>query len=149
MSDVTSEQIIEASPEQVWAILGDEYHLLHEWFDGASGTELETDLPHGPASVRIVRNGPMKVRETIDVWEPGRRLGYVIAGLGPGAADVRSDWELHDRPDGTTIAKVTTSWRMRGGPVGTLIRPIYAQALARAGRKLTVGLKEAVEARAS
>jgi len=147
MSDVTAEQTIAASADEIWTVLADEYDRLHDWFSGASATDMETDAPHGLGSVRIVRNGPMKIREEIVVWEPAERLSYTITGLGPGADDVRSDWMLHARPDGSTVAQVRTSWEMRGRVVGKLFRPLYAQLLARAGDKLTTGLKDAVEAR--
>ena len=146
MSDVTAEQTIEASTQQVWAVLGEGYDRLHDWFPGSTGTDMETEPPFGVGTVRVVRNGPMRIREEIVVWEPGERLGYVITGLGPGARDVRSDWMLHARPDGSTVAQVKTSWEMRGGAVGKLFRPVYSQLLARAGKSLTMGLKQAVEA---
>ncbi|MGI9602493.1 MAG: SRPBCC family protein [Acidimicrobiales bacterium] len=145
MTDVTAEQTIAAPAADVWAVLGDEFDRLHEWFDGASDTELETVPPIGMGAVRIVKNGPVKIREEVVTWDPPHRLSYSIEGLGPGASDIRSDWVLHARPDGSTVAQVKTSWDMRGGALGKVFRPLYAQLLARAGDKLTTGLKAAVE----
>jgi len=147
VSDVTAEATIAASAEAVWVVLGDQYDRLHEWFSGARDTEMETEPPMGVGSVRVVHNGPLRVREEIVTWEPGERLAYAITGLGPGARDVCSVWVLHHRPDGSTVAQVRTSWQMRGGALGKVVRPVYAQLLARAGRDLTSGLKAAVEAR--
>jgi len=147
VSDVTAEATIDAAAAAVWTVLAAEFDRLHEWFSGASETEMRTDGPVGVGSVRVVRTGPVRVREEIVDWEPERQLRYEISGMGPGVRDVSSEWLLHARPDGTTVAQVRTSFEMRGGVFGIVIRPIYAQVLAKAGRDLTSGLKRAVEGR--
>lgn len=145
VSEVTAEATIGADAEQVWEVLGGRFDRLDEWFAGARETRLETPGPMGLGSVRLVRNGPVRLRETVVDWDPPRRLRYEISGLGPAIRDVSSEWLLHPRPDGTTVAQVRTRFEMRGGVLGKTIRPVYAQVLARAGRQLTAGLRRAVE----
>lgn len=147
MINVHAETTIEAPVDAVWAVLGEGYGRLHEWFSRASSTTLRTDPPIGLGTVRVVKSGPLEVIEEIVVWEPGERLGYTIEGLPPGARDVRTEWTLHPRPDGSTVAQVHTTGAMKWGVAGKVIRPVFSRSLASAGRLLAVGLKEEVEGR--
>lgn len=115
-----------------WAPDVDHSCLLHDG-DLALGT------------VRRVQVGRLTLLETVDVLEPGTRLGYRIDGLPPVVRRVRNEWELRPEAGGTSVS-VTTTVDAGPRPPQQLVARLVARRLAKSSGSLLAGLAAHVTA---
>jgi uncharacterized protein YndB with AHSA1/START domain len=129
---------VPASPDAVWAVLGD-FGSLASWAPELDHTCLlrEGDLDVGLA--RRVQMGRTTLVETVDVVEPGRRLGYRIEGLPPVLRRVRNEWTLDPAGDGTAVT-VTSTVDAGPRPPQRLVARLAALRLTRASDSMLAGL---------
>jgi hypothetical protein len=94
----------EASPEAVWALLGD-VRTWHEWAPFKT-SELERPAPGDPNGVGAIRRfgrSHGETREVVVEYEPSRHLAYELLS-GVRARDYRADvWLSPATGGGTTI----------------------------------------------
>lgn len=74
---------IDASSELVWQHLID-HARLHEWWPCREARLItKGEQGNGPGTVREIRSGWQRLRETVVAWEPGRRLDYRLTAGAP------------------------------------------------------------------
>jgi uncharacterized protein YndB with AHSA1/START domain len=106
-----------ASREAVWALLEDA-PTWAEW-GSWSKVEVEGGGEQRVGALRLLVNGPFRVRERITEWEPGERLGYELLE-GMRVRGYRATVTLEEAPAGGTLIR----WRSvydRAGPLTALL----------------------------
>ena len=101
MATATQSALIEATPEQVWAVLAD-FASISTWADFVDHSSLLTDQTEGVGMTRRIQMGRTTVIETVSAWEPGVSLSYEITGLPPVIKSVTNTWTLAASGDATT-----------------------------------------------
>ncbi len=119
---------IAATPDEVFAALAD-HETWPEWFDAISAVERFGDLHDGVGSKRrIFLNKRISIDEQFNVWEPGKRWGFVVlSATVPGLKSMSELVTIDDRGTGTCsvtykmgiAAKFPLSLVLRGaaGPI--------------------------------
>ncbi len=97
--------VIDAPRPAVWALLAD-IPGWPRWH--AAITRAELDGPLAPGTGFRWTSGGMAISSTIQLVEPGQRLGWTGKALGTSSAHL---WTLEDHPDGTLV---TTAESMSG-----------------------------------
>lgn len=115
MVTTASTVLVPAPVEEVWDLLA-AFADISWWADNVSQSSLLTDGPIGLGSVRRVQVGRSALRETITTWEPGRALGYRIAGLPAIVHEAGNVWTLETQGEGTAVTLTGTA-AVRGGPL--------------------------------
>lgn len=125
MATTASGVTVPAPVETVWATLA-RFADISRWARAVDQSSLLTAGPPGTGTTRRVQVGRAALRETVDIWEPERRLGYTIEGLPAVVTAAHNTWVL--RPEGAGTAVELT------GEVETR-RPVPARLVAvRLGR---------------
>ena len=135
---VTRRRHVTAPPEDVWAVLAD-FGALARWAVDVDHSCLLHDRELAPGLVRRVQVGRTALLETVDVLDPGRRLGYRIEGLPPVLRTVRNDWSLTPAGAGTDVA-VTTTVDAGPRPPQQLVARLVARRMATASDSMLAGL---------
>ena len=91
-----------ASPDVVWAVLGD-YFQLHSWASAIDHCSAMTAAPVGEGASRRVLVGSNVLIENVVEWEPTEVMAYEIIGLPPVLRSVQNRWVLTADGDGTAI----------------------------------------------
>ena len=130
-----SHATVAAPVDAVWDVLA-RFADISRWASNVSQSNLLTDGPVGPGTVRRVQVGRAALRETITVWEPGRELGYEITGLPAVVTSARNTWTLRADGAGTRVT-LTCEVTTRGGP---LVDRLVARQVGKAGDQLTESL---------
>lgn len=107
---VTTSIDIDASPQDVWRVLGDINHWP-EWYERIDAAKLEGELVLG--SVIVWQAGAQHIESKLTAVEPGRRLDW--RGSGDGMVGLHS-WELNAHDGGT---RVNNSESVEGGYAAT------------------------------
>lgn len=118
----------EAPPAAVWALLAD-VTTWPDWapFDEARYLAAGAPDPHGVGAVRLLRAGRLHGRETVERFEPLKRLSYSYVGSLP-VKDYRADVTLS--PDGAgTLITWRAHFRMKLPLTGWLLRPLVRKVL--------------------
>lgn len=135
---------IAAPGDQVWAALAD-FGGLSQWAPDVDHSCLLHDADLGMGVVRRVQVGRTTLLETVDVLEPGHRLGYRITGLPPVLRSVRNEWVIDPAPAGADVA-VTTTVDAGPRPPQQLVARLVARRLAKASDSMLAGLAAHVAA---
>lgn len=140
MADVVNEELVAASPAQVWAVLGEGFGDLGTWARLGAPSHLEGEGPVGLGSTRIVevpRAG--RLRETVVGWEPERLLAYQVFGLPGFIRSIQSTWTLTPEGAGTRVRMVSTiepGWGLVGRVLVAAMQGSNQKLLARLVRNL-------------
>ena len=135
MTTTVSQVSVDAPAEAVWDLLAG-FADISSWASSVSQSSLLTPGPPGPGTVRRVQVGRAALRETVTVWEPGRRLAYDIAGLPAIVTAARNTWSLEPDRDGTSVT-LTNEVDTRGGP---LVARLVARRIGQANEALVQSL---------
>lgn len=73
----TATRRIAQSPDTIFAALADT-PTWSQWFPAVARSEWTSEPPFGVGSTRRVKTGGAWIDEEFNVWEPGRRWGFVI-----------------------------------------------------------------------
>lgn len=85
---ITTEVIVAASPEEVWAVLTDN-ERWPEWFPAAKACRTTSEQSGGVGSTRWIHFDLFKVDERFVAWEPPRVWAFTITKLNrPGVVSV-------------------------------------------------------------
>lgn len=131
-----------ASPEQVWALLGD-VTTWPRWtpFTAASYEREGTPAPHGTGAVRLLRLAGTTTREQVLRWEPPRSYAYDYSGVLP-LQGYRGEVELVPEAGGTRITWTGTfaNGLLTGGPaLAVVLRLVLVDLLRRLDRAAARG----------
>jgi hypothetical protein len=117
-----------ASRKQVWRLLADA-GTWSQW--GAwSSVEVEGDGEHRLGAIRVLRQGPYRVRERVTDWQPDERMAYELLE-GMNVRDYRSAVTLEDAPGGTLVR-----WRSTYDRAGLLTKLLLRLAVREAPRRV-------------
>jgi hypothetical protein len=108
-----------ASREQVWRLLADA-STWSRWGTWSS-VEVEGGGEHGLDAIRVLRQGPYRVRERVTEWLPGERMGYELLE-GMNVRDYRSIVTLEDAPGGGTLVRWRSTYERAGLITALLLR---------------------------
>jgi len=134
-----------ATPEDIWAVLGN-YFGLSSWATGINHSSPLTATPAGPGAVRRVQVGASVLIETVTTWEPKHAMTYTIAGLPPLALHVENRWRLTPRPDRGTDISLELAIEPVPRPIARLLVRAMQRRMASANRGLVNDLVAAVAA---
>ena len=106
MVTVVRTRAIPAPPDAAWDTLAD-FAAISAWAPNVDHSCLLREQTDGIGTVRRIQTGRATVVETVEVWEPGRTLGYRITGLPPVIRKVTNTWVLSPAAAGTTVTLTT------------------------------------------
>jgi len=116
---IRAEATSSAPPADVWALLAD----ATTWADWGSwsSVEVEGGGPQVPGAVRVLVNGPFRVRERITEMAPGERMGYeLLEGLR--VRGYRSQITLEPGPAGGTVVFWRSTYEHAGPMTSVVLR---------------------------
>ena len=135
---VTRGTTVDASPDEVWAVLADFDRISH-WAADVDHSSYLSDQTEGVGTVRRVQVGRTVLVERVTEWDPPRFLAYDLEGLPPVVGGATNRWAL--RADGSGTAVLLTSTVDPGvNPPGRLVAPLLARRLAKASDGMLAGL---------
>lgn len=126
MATTASRATVTAPVEAVWEALA-RFADISRWARAVTQSSMLTPGPVGPGACRRVQVGRMALRETIETWEPGERLGYRIDGLPAIVVSAANTWSLAPGEDGGTEITLT-------GEVATKVPPAARLVAGRVGK---------------
>lgn len=135
MATTASRATVAAPVETVWEALAS-FADISRWSRTVAQSSLLTVGPPGPGVTRRVQVGRSALRETVDEWEPGVRIGYRIEGLPAVVRSAHNTWQLAAAGEGTDIT-LTGAIETRGGPV---VARLVAGRVGRANEELVADL---------
>jgi uncharacterized protein YndB with AHSA1/START domain len=136
---------IDATPEQVWAVLGD-LDRLDDYDPVVTKSVVVGDLNDGLGARRRcdARQGRYFVEE-VTVWDPPRRLQFAIAECNLPTRDLTHTYTLEATATGTTVTQVM-AYNMAFGAIGRLLDGLILRRKSDQGIKgFFAGLKATVE----
>ena len=118
-----------ASREQIWRLLADAstWSRWGTW----SNVQVEGGGEHALGAIRVLRQGPYRVRERVTDWQPGQRMAYELLE-GMSVRDYRSVVTLEDAPAGGTLVR----WRSTYERAGLITKLLLRLAVREAPRRL-------------
>ncbi|HUW02233.1 MAG TPA: SRPBCC family protein [Acidimicrobiales bacterium] len=139
MKTVVTTRQIAASPAAVWAVLSD-FANIAEWADNVGHSCLQHDGPVGTGSTRRVQVGSRALLETIETWDEGNALSYVIDGLPEPAGRIVNQWVLSERGTGTDVSLTTTIDPGGPPPRAAVVGGVLGRVLAKQSESMLEGL---------
>ena len=138
MVAVSRNRLIPASRDAVWAVLSD-FGAISSWAPNVDHSCLMAEKTEGIGMVRRIQTGRTTVVETVEVYEPGRALGYRLTGLPPVIRSVTNTWTLASTGEETT-ATLTTEIDAGSRPPQKAIARAVGRALGNASDQMLDGL---------
>lgn len=138
MSEITRHRLIEASVEDVWAVLAD-FESISTWADFVDHSSLMTEQAEGVGTKRRIQMDRTTVVETITAWEPGVAFSYSITGLPPVIKSVTNTWRI-GASGNSTMVWVTTEVETGRRPPQLAIANGVARRLAKSSDAMLAGL---------
>ncbi len=120
-----------ASRKQVWRLLADAgtWPRWGTW----SSVEVEGDGEPRLGAIRVLRQGPYRVRERVTEWQPDERMAYELLE-GMNVRDYRSVVTLEDAPGGGTLVRWRSTYERAGLMTKLLLRLAVREAPRRVAR---------------
>lgn len=113
MAEVRVEEEVDATPEEVWALVR-EFGGIKKWNDGIDSVEVDGE---GVGAVRTIKMGGIEIQERLEhIDETGRSFSYsIVAGPVP-VENYLASMTIHDA--GSDKSKVTWqgSFEPKGAP---------------------------------
>ena len=141
MLEVRIEEVIAATPMQIWEVLAD-HEGMHRWANVARSVRTRPGYsePNGVGAIRQLTARGHLMEERIRTFVPGERLGYDVLKGAPGWV-ARGDIELLPVDDKTTLL----TWRVTLHPYLRITRWLVKTVLGRSLTGAVKCLKERVE----
>jgi len=141
---VQADRLVPCSPDEVFKALADSPRWT-TWFEGMRQADWTSEPPHGVGSTRVVRIGPLRAAERFLIWEPGKRLAFVITGASlPGVRSVVEDLQLEGAGNGTRLHyRIALGFSAPLRPLGSVLRSLLRRALRRSLVAFAAHLQEA------
>ncbi|MFN8053595.1 MAG: SRPBCC family protein [Acidimicrobiales bacterium] len=142
--DLTRTAVINAGPDRLWEILGDDFLDVAHWVRSIASSGANPNAPRNDAGREGGRSceiaGFGTTDERLTRFDPGTRsLAYTVAArkIPPFVKDMHNEWSVDDLGDGR--ARVTSRITAdASGPMGALIAPMMR-------RKLSATQKDILE----
>lgn len=133
-----NEVVVEASPDELFAILAD-IEQWPRWFAEIQKGTWDSAPPHGVGSRRTVVLDDLCVREVFLAWEPGQRFAFTMsAGTLPLANWIVEDYQIEPVDGGKArlvwIVSFELRWFVR--PIGFFVRRKFGGQFSRAAASL-------------
>ncbi|MEZ5247626.1 MAG: SRPBCC family protein [Acidimicrobiales bacterium] len=138
MATITKRREISAPPDAVWAVLAD-FAAISAWAPNVDHSCLLTAQTEGIGMVRRIQTGRITVVETVEVYEPGRTLGYRLTGLPSVIRSVTNTWTLEASGD-HTVATLTSEIDAGPRPPHKAIARAVGRTLGKASDEMLDGL---------
>lgn len=135
---VSKTRLIPASLDAVWAVLSD-FGAISAWAPNVDHSCLMAEQAEGVGMARRIQTGRTTVVETVEVYEPGRALGYRLTGLPPVIRSVTNTWTLASTGEETT-ATLTTEIDAGSRPPRKAIAKAVGRVLGKASDEMLDGL---------
>jgi len=135
---------IEAPAHAVWTALAD-FPGISRWAVNIDHSSSMTETTVGLGAVRRIQTGRTTLVETVQEWEPGRRLAYDITGLPPIVRSVVTRWTLAGEAADSTDVSVRTDVDAGPRPPQRLIARLVARKFGSAADEMLAGLTTHVE----
>ena len=95
---------VDAPRKDVWAAISADPSTWTEWFPGLDEGGYEGDGPPGVGTLRQIRMGDSRYRETMLAWDEPSRWAYrVDESTDPVAKALVEDWRMEERGDKTVV----------------------------------------------
>jgi hypothetical protein len=147
---LSSETVITASADRVWAVVGGEFGQIGRWATVIPASRPKEEIGATDASVagRVCETGISmfpQVEETLVAYdEAARTLSYVGAGLPTFVAEARNRWEVRAIDDHHARVRLDATVRLRG-ILGQLLALPFRLWARRSGARMLDDLKHYVE----
>lgn len=138
MTTITRTTLIDASPDEVWAVLTD-FGAISGWADFVDHSSLMTEQTEGVGMQRRIQMDRTIVVETVTAWKPGVAFSYSITGLPPIIRSVANTWRI-GASGGSTMVSITTEVDTGPRPPQRAIAKGVARRLAKSSDAMLAGL---------
>jgi len=138
MTTIRRTALIDATAEEVWAVLAD-FASISTWADFVDHSSLMTEHTEGVGMQRRIQIDRTTVVETVTAWEPGVTFSYSITGLPPVIKSVTNTWRLGASGD-STMVWITTEVETGPRPPQKAIAKGVARRLAKSSDAMLAGL---------
>lgn len=149
MKEVQSQIRINASPAEVWHVLGDITNMRH-YMLGISQVKLLSDTPNGVGAARhCTFEDGIELHERVISWQEGR--GYELETtrfVNVPLKENRITFALEAAENGTLVTQ-TMRYKMKGGLLAPLMERMAAGTMKKAIANALHGLKEYTETQAT
>ena len=117
---VVQRLVVDATPEDVWNVLGRDFGGVDKWASFVPKAELSTAA--GGGTIRACSTPLGDMREAVTKYdESSRQLAYrVEAGLPPIVAEAVNDWDVTPTGDGRSTVVMSLSIKMQEGVPATV-----------------------------
>ncbi|NKB67367.1 MAG: DUF1857 family protein [Candidatus Latescibacteria bacterium] len=121
---------VEATPEEVWAVLG-RYMHMHEFAPRIESIDALTDGEDGVGSQRRCHfSDGTSVVEEVTAWEPNHRYRLRLVEMGPmPVKEAHATLEVEPLAGGGSRMKMAMDYRMKFGPIGWLMGQTMMKAM--------------------
>lgn len=140
MATNSMEISINASAEDVWAILAD-FPAIAMWVPMIQHSCSITQATSGVGATRRVQIAQQTLVETVTVWEPQQRLAYTIEGMPPIVGIATTTWTLQPSPKGTRVT-ISTEIPSSRNPAKRFAATKALERMSLAARFMTTGLRQ-------
>jgi hypothetical protein len=138
MTTVRRTELIDASADEVWAVLAD-FASISTWADFVDHSSLMSEQNEGVGMQRRIQMDRTTVVETVTAWEPGVMFSYSITGLPPVIKSVTNTWRIGASGD-STMVWITTEVDTGPRPPQQAIAKGVARRLAKSSDAMLAGL---------
>ena len=142
-TSATRTRLLPAPVEQVWAVLAG-FDDISTWAPAVVDHSSPMGGPDGGiGAARRIQTGRTTIVETVESWDPPKRLAYRIEGLPRALRRVANEWRLE--PDGDrTQVELTTTVVVGPRPPQRLIERIAQRRMEKVSDGLLDGLADHV-----
>ncbi len=106
MTHVVHTLDLEATPTEIWALLGD-FAGLASWVPEVDHSSLASTEDSGVGAVRRVQLGATTVLERVVAWDPPTTLSYDLEGLPPIVRLARTTWHVYPVDNASRVSATT------------------------------------------
>ncbi|MBK6696061.1 MAG: SRPBCC family protein [Myxococcales bacterium] len=139
---------INASPEDVWSVLG-KLDALHEYDPGVTLAKILDGAPAGVGAARQCDLAPGGwFRERVTSWQPAETIGFELYECALPVKSLRHTYTLEKAGD-ETVVRQRMEYELKFGPLGKVMDALMVRKKWDSGIKgFFVGLKRHVEEQA-
>ncbi len=130
---------VDASPAQVWNVLGD-FASIGTWAPNVDHAVLMDSTAVGVGAARRIQSGRNTLIETVVVWDPPTTLSYTLAGLPRVVKSASNTWHVF-APGNRTRVSLMSIVDAGPRPPGQLAARVVCAVMAKASAQMLTGLR--------
>lgn len=129
---------VEASPEQVWKVLGD-FASISSWAPNVDHSCLMDSPATDVGVARRIQSGRTMLIETVVAWDPPTTLSYTLTGLPQVVRSASNTWHVFALGEKSRVSLMSI---VDGGsrPPGQLAARVVCAVMAKASDQMLTGL---------